>query len=402
MNRVLALVLAAGCVAGSYATDARVDVMGRHDAFFRDEISVFRNPADMSLYPNMLYGSYGWVDNARNRDVYTNMRQNLKLSDPFFGSMFSYKLSEAENSPMISFGAFVNRRDRLVDELVRASGVTFRDQGYDLEWNLKEPVGKLDLMFGYDMGNGLALGLGLYGAHQKIQKSDVVMNQSGVYKLTAGINWNLDQGLDFEASVNGGSMIGRYREVPTAPLVKVCDGDYFYRGDVRFFSAVPAINGAFVPQVSMELMKLNKNEILDVTGGIGVNVNIDRGFFWGGLQGLYTQVDRDGKSDNESIGARISFGIERNIVWDWFLIRVGGEKEVRYLSSGDKSSHWVEYNKLNHDDDDGLVGLGFGVNIDNRLRVDFVSTNDIAYTFSNLISGPQLSLFKKISATYRF
>ncbi|MDR0305934.1 MAG: hypothetical protein LBI42_03745 [Chitinispirillales bacterium] len=415
MNKVLALVLAAGCVAGSYATDARVDVMGRHDAFFRDEISVFRNPADMSLYPNMLYGSYGWVDKEKNQ-IYVSQRGNLTLSDPFFGAMFSHKLGEGDNAPMLSIGAFVNRRDRLVQSLLEASGEvrgayiggTQELKGY----NLKDPVGKLDLMFGYDLGNGIALGFGLYGAHQKVQENDDIMNQSGVYKITAGINWNLDQGLDFEASFNGGSMVGRYRTTdkttenydPAGSYIKkVCDGDYFYRGDVRFFSAVPSINGAFVPQVSMEHMKLNKSEIIDVTGGIGLNMNIDRGFFWAGLQGLYTQMDKDGSADHESIGGRISFGIERNIVWDWFLIRVGGEKEFRYVNDDkNKSSKWVEYNKENFDDEDGLVGLGFGINIDNRLRIDFVSTNDVAYTFTNLISGPQLSLFRKISATYRF
>jgi hypothetical protein len=393
MKKTLAFILAAGCVAGSYATDARVEVMGKHDAFFRDEVSIFRNPADMSLYPNMMYGSYGWVDKTLNLNKSTYMRDNLTLSDPFFGAMISHKFSEAENAPMFSLGTFVNRRDRILDYLMEAGG-----------GNLKEPVGKLDLMFGYDMGNGIALGLGLYGAYQKEKTNDVITAQTGVYKLTAGINWNLDQGLDFEASFNGGSIRGTYTPRTSNQLVKITDGDYFYRGDVRFFSAVPSINGAFVPQVSMEIMKLNKVDIIDVAGGIGLNMNIDRGFFWAGLQGLYTQRDMD-KETEESIGGRLSFGIERNIVWDWFLIRVGGEKELRYESKNSgKNSKWVE---KNNDLDtpyseDALVGLGFGVNIDNRLRIDFVSSNDVAYTFTNLISGPQLSLFKRISATYRF
>ena len=399
MKKTLAFVLAAGCVVGSYATDARVEVMGGHDAFFRDEVSVFRNPADMSLYPNMMYGSYGWVDKNLNHNAIqsTFIRNNLVLADPFFGAMISHKFSEAENAPMFSIGTFVNRRDRILDYLMEAG-----------EGKLKEPVGKLDLMFGYDMGNGIALGLGLYGAHQKEKVADRVDAQTGVYKLNAGINWNLDQGLDFEASFNGGSIKGTYTTPKWNPkknayvdsLIKITDGDYFYRGDVRFFSAVPAINGAFVPQVSMEIMKLNGTDIIDVAGGIGLNMNIDRGFFWAGLQGLYNQMDKN-KETSETIGGRLSFGIERNIVWDWFLIRVGGQKEILHEKENDgKDRRWVESNKSG--DEDELVGLGFGVNIDNRLRVDFVSSNDVAYTFTNLISGPQLSLFKRISATYRF
>jgi len=405
MKRTLAFILAAGCVVGSYATDARVEVMGKHDAFFRDEVSVFRNPADMSLYPNMMYGSYGWVDKSRNRGADGDPgRRNLVLSDPFFGAMISHKFSEAENAPMLSIGAFVNRRDPVLNYLMEAGGLTNRSTATFREYNLREPVGKLDLMFGYDLGNGIALGLGLYGAYQKEQVNDVTTHSTGVYKLTAGINWNLDQGLDFEASFNGGSVTGKYTPAGAAEPLEISDGNYFYRGDVRFFSAVPAINGAFVPQVSMEIMKLNDVDVIDVTGGIGLNMNIDRGFFWAGLQGLYTQKDTKNDED-QSIGGRISFGIERNIMWDWFLIRVGGQKEIRYhTSNNSKDSEWVESNRNLKDptSEDDLVGLGFGVNIDNRLRIDFVSSNDIAYTFTNLISGPQTSLFKRISATYRF
>ena len=406
MKKTLAFILAAGCVVGSYATDARVEVMGKHDAFFRDEISVFRNPADMSLYPNMMYGSYGWVDKSKNGGANFNSgRYDLLLSDPFFGAMISHKTDEAENAPMISVGAFINRRDRMLDYLMAAGGYQSTILGTT---NLKEPIGKLDLMFGYDMGNGIALGLGLYGAYQRVETNSKVTDQTAVYKLTAGINWNLDQGLDFEASFNGGSVTGTYTPTSGANVgvtQKTSDGDYFYRGDVRFFSAVPAINGAFVPQVAMEIMKFNRREIVDVAGGIGLNMNIDRGFFWTGVQGLYTTEDIGASQSKESIGGRLSFGIERNIVWDWFLIRVGGQKEIRFITEdGKKTSRWVENNKDNDDPfaEDGLVGLGFGVNIDNRLRIDFVSSNDVAYTLTNLISGPHTSLFKRISATYRF
>ena len=34
MNKSLMWMLAAGCVAGSFATDARIVSMGRHDAFY--------------------------------------------------------------------------------------------------------------------------------------------------------------------------------------------------------------------------------------------------------------------------------------------------------------------------------------------------------------------------------
>jgi hypothetical protein len=157
-----------------------------------------------------------------------------------------------------------------------------------------------------------------------------------------------------------------------------------------------------VPQVSLEYINVSNTKITDLAGGVGLNMNIDRGFFWAGLQGVYTQVDHDGSGDNpQSIGGRLSFGIERNIVWDWFLIRVGGQKEFRYKSNGESSSTWWE-NDVSSGRDDDLVGLGFGINIDNRLRIDFVASEDLPYTFTNLISGAQHHLFNRVSATYRF
>jgi hypothetical protein len=51
MRKALMGILVAGIFVGSYATDARVVSMGRHDAFFMDEVSVFRNPANINIYP---------------------------------------------------------------------------------------------------------------------------------------------------------------------------------------------------------------------------------------------------------------------------------------------------------------------------------------------------------------
>jgi hypothetical protein len=52
--------------------------------------------------------------------------------------------------------------------------------------------------------------------------------------------------------------------------------------------------------------------------------------------------------------------------------------------------------------DNDLVSLGFGLNVENRLRIDFVAAEDIAYTLTNLFSGPQHHLFTRVSATYSF
>ena len=409
-RKALALILAAGFAVGSYATDARVAVMGRQNTpwFYRDEVSVFNNPADMSLYPNLIYGSFGWIPNDATTQNFTDL--NFDPYDPHFGGMISYRFSEEENGPMLSIGAFVNRRDYMVDKLLAAGGTwSGSESGFEAgnegKNKLLDPLGKLDVMFGYDIGNGLALGLGVYTAFQTEKEGGDVKNQTEFYKGSLGLNWNIEQGLDFEASVNAGITTAKYdttgsRDLPNADLYVVSEGEYFLRGDVRFFSAVPAINGSFVPQVSLEYLKLNEENIIDLNGGVGINMNIDRGFFWAGLQGVYTQVN-GGNNDNSSIGGRLSFGIERNVVWDWFLIRVGGQKELRFKSDGKNNSSWWE-NESSDGSDGDLVGLGFGINIDNRLRIDFVASEDLPYTFTGLISGSPHHLFNRVSATYRF
>jgi hypothetical protein len=410
MKKALAIVLAAGFAVGSYATDARVVVMGSHSAFYRDEVSIFKNPADISLYPNMLYGSYGKLPSDTTSDVGTY--KNVYPHDPFFGAFMSHRFSEEENGPMFSIGAFVNRRDYVLDNLFDAPIIK---PNPDRAVVLAPPVAKVDLIFGYDLGNGLALGLGAYGAFQEVKDNDELIARTSVYKGTLGINWNLEQGLDLEASVNGGVITGKsaafLEGIPlqSEGLAVAADQDFFWRGDVRFFSAVPAINGSFVPQVSLEFANYEAKSRLDLEGGVGININIDRGFFWAGVQGLYTEDNKIGRNsyskDESSIGARFSFGIERNIVWDWFLIRVGGQKEVRNVNEDGNNSRWIENSPdfgVADGTDGDLVSLGFGLNIDNRLRIDFVASEDLPYTFTNLVSGNKSYLFNRVSATYRF
>ena len=104
----------------------------------------------------------------------------------------------------------------------------------------------------------------------------------------------------------------------------------------------------------------------------------------------------------QDVGGRISFGIERNIIWDWFVIRVGGQKSILINAKGTDERMMTE-NPASEETDEDLVGLGFGINIENRPRVDFVANEIFPYTFSNLISsGQQKYLFSKVSATYSF
>jgi hypothetical protein len=414
MKKVLVGILLAGGIISCYATDARVITMGRHDNFFMDEVSIFKNPANINIYPNMVYGSYGeyrmrFEDTAGQSQYAALTRKNRDPVDPFFGSIVSYSLkqnSENRNQyPMVSLGAIFNRRDEMLDYITPGSS---KYPGLVSD-NMHLPTGKIDLLAGYVLENGAMLGVGGYLAFQSEATENDVKYETSVYKGNIGVNVPVAKSTNLEVSLGGGMLrakgdsAGNINE-KTVPA----NNDWFIRGDIRLFSALSMINGDFVPHFGGQRVNLFEKEVTytDVAGGIGLNVNIDKGFFWAGVEGLYKEyymAKRDTTTTN--IGGRVSFGIERSIWSDWFVIRVGGQKVLYYCELrpviGQIVTKWEENNPADASDND-LVSLGFGVNVENRLRVDFVAAEDIAYTFTNLVSGPQHHLFTRVSATYSF
>lgn len=404
-------VLLAGSCFSSYATDARVIAMGREDNFFMDEVSIFRNPANINLYPNMVYGSYGVY---RNTDTNANAgltRTNRDPVDPFFGALVSYSLNQnSENRnqyPMFSFGAVFNRHDDFLDYITPGTD-KFMGPASTV---LLPPTGKIDLLAGYVLQNGGMIGIGTYLAFQSVTQNDTVQSETSEYKGTVGINWPVAKSTNLEISGAGGILRSKgYYNGDTANKIILANDDVFLKGDLRMFSALTILNGDFVPHfgaqwVNLEDANANAIKITEVNAGVGINVNIDKGFFWTGIEGLYRDlytVD----STKTGIGGRVSFGIERSIWWDWFVIRVGGQKvllynSVKMPSESDPRGSWYE-NPPSDGSDNDLVSLGFGLNVENRLRVDFVAAEDIAYTFTNLISGPEDHIFTRVSATYSF
>jgi hypothetical protein len=407
-------VLAAGCWVSSYATDARVIAMGRHDDFFMDEVSIFRNPANINLYPNMLYGSYGYYNLLAQDTV--NRHRNRDPVDPFFGAIVSYSLNKKSDDqsqyPMVSVGAVFNRHDEVLDYITPGTDKFFggtRD-------SLVPPTGKVDLLFGYVLKNGGMIGIGGYGAFQSMTESrtgqDVFVSyETSCYKGTAGINWPVAKSTNLEVSIGGGILRSKgdtmYNADPGSRGKEInANNDIFWKGDIRFFSALTELNGDFVPHAGVQHVTLHGDSVTftDVTAGIGLNLHIDKGFFWAGVEGLYKDCSYYNDSMKTGVGGRVSFGIERSILRDWFVLRVGGTKTILHTSfdsSGITRGRWDENNPSDGTDND-LVALGCGVNVENRLRVDFVVAEDMPYTFSNLISGSAHHLFTRISATYSF
>lgn len=402
MKRVMAVLLCAGFALNTFATKSRILSMGKHDAFFMDEVSVFRNPSNVSIYPNLLMGSYGeyrYSPSADTSQYEALQRRNSDPTDPFFGAILSYSLkqsSEAGNQyPMVSVGAVFNRKDPLLqyatpDTNLYGSGVAGAD--------IAEPIGKADVLLGYAFPNGGMIGVGTYLAWQKLTEGSSTLNETSLYKGTVGLNWPIARSMDLEASVGVSSLTAESGDTVLA------SDDISVEADLRLFSALTALNGDFVPHVGFKRISLEDNEtsLLEVAGGLGLNINIDKGFFWAGIEGLYEQKDRDlnNLQDSTAIGGRVSFGIERNVVWDWFVVRVGGQKEIMYTTANVDDGGWVENPETDSDDD--LVGLGIGLNVENRLKFDILVAEDVQNTLTNLLSGPMHHVFTRIDATFSF
>lgn len=409
MKKTIIWVLLAGCWLSSYATDARVIAMGRHDDFFMDEVSIFKNPANINIYPNMVYGSYG-VYRPTSSDSGPNQwaalqRINRDPNDPFFGAIVSYSLNQnSENRnqyPMFSLGAVFNRHDEMLDYITKG---TDKYLGSPKD-TLVSPSGKVDILLGYVLKNGGMIGAGTYLAFQSATRADEVLYETSLYKGTAGFNWPVAKSTNLEVSIGGGILRAKGDSLTPANKIIVADNDWFFRGDLRFFSALSALNGDFVPHLGVQRVNLYSNTVNlnDLAAGLGLNINIDKGFFWAGVEGLYKDYTFP-DSLKTGIGARVSFGIERSIWWDWFVIRVGGQKVVIYSQTDKNSDTWGQWdeNPASDGSDNDLVALGFGLNVENRLRIDVVAAEDAVYTFTNLISGPQHHLFTRVSATYSF
>jgi len=428
----LRLVVAAAvalCCVSAFATNARVESMGKNSTFIMDDMSIFDNPANMNLYPNFLIGELG---NYLYPEGSVKVGENRDPRNPWFGGIFSLGIG-AEKA--ISIGGVLGRRDErllglLPDYIKTANG----------EIKTPEPVTNFDGFLGANINN-VALGAHIYIAHQDGLDGDNKINNgafASVWQLDIGTNIEISSRHAFELSLGS----ARIQYGPEEQ--DIFDPDLFsFFGRARAFSKIDAINGHLIPAASIfSTSALGDREKMNLNLGIGVDAAFDRGFFWMGLNGFYDtekaglnwykdtrgsiyEAPENLYSKDEQIisrlwqlGGTISFGIERNIWWDWFVIRVGGQKTVAYAdykskSPSDKKSilcpspsldcpetgnYWVT-NPVSDGTREDNVGFGFGVNIEEKLKVDATVAEDLL--FRNPFQGGS-RLMSRISATYSF
>ena len=441
MKKILSGIILAGASCAVFATDARVETMGRNSNFFRDEIQIHQNPANLGLHGNIMYGSYGGFNEGLRRPEF-----------PYFGGVVSFG---EQGSSRFSIGATFNRVDSALNVIagnldslgLRTTVPSQTNNGRPLvfagnSWNWPSQtvtnteldwLGKVDLMTAYTLSGGATIGLGAYFAFQNGQRRDLVTGmesmdrsakelQNRFVRGSIGVNTPIGDGTDLEASVGISALTLRGAAPGNDPtFFYAADNDIGVQLGVRFFSDMASINGALVPSLNFSLFNYGKDDkIADVSAGIGLNVNIDRGFFWTGFEGVYNRttnivvgsnrVENDqnvpftaGGNYNDIIfgrrelmGGRVGFGIERNVLTDWFVIRVGGGKLLARERVDSETSKWVETPDEDH------VSLGMGVNVENRLKIDFTVSENLPYTFTNLFSGHASHIVTRVSAVFLF
>jgi hypothetical protein len=399
--------LAAFAVVGSslsYATYSRVESMGKHDTYFMDDISVWTNPANINIYPNYLMGDLGsMVSNGKpaSNDYSALTRYNQDPTSPWFGAVFAKSLGDEKSPnryPQIAIGGAFNRDDELLKYL-SAPGK------FDIDAS-KLPL-KMDGMLGFTASNGVMVGFKGYGAGNSTDTNGV-LNSSWFTRFILGANIPLAQGADLE--ISGGINNYDYESISkTGNNIAGLESDIGFDGRVRAFFSVPAISGEVVPAASFLIANPLGREITDIKAGIGMNVSLDRGFFWIGADYVHSneinKLVTGSHFDSTSNGARVSFGIERNVWTDWLVLRVGGQKYMTYnenVKEGQGTRSDWSTNPIGNGTTGDHVGFGIGLNIEDKLKVDATVGEDLVFTGGNLLGGPVDHVFGRISATYSF
>lgn len=419
-------------VGSAFATFARVESMGKNTTYIMDDVSIFDNPANANLYSNYLIGGFGaYTDNDMTAGG------NKDPQHPTFGGIFSISFGDDNNpDPKFTIGGLFGRMNPEL-AMYLPDYVQTSTQGYVV---VPETVTNFDGFLGGTFSSGDAWGLHIYIAHQDGGDLDA---ESGTYQPNSkayasiveadgGLNVQTNSGTSYEASFG----LARIQYGPDHHNF-FDDGDFTFLAKARAFFTLEAIDGELVPAVSMKLAQAPGIDDKYAQAGAGINVAMDRGFFWLGLDFIWNQLKAhdwvydkavgdgawvyDSRNEDDphwdkrsDIGGKISFGIERNIWWDWFVIRVGGQKKILYTDCdvNDKNSYTDSHYGICKDDgtffttnpladgsNEDHVGFGFGINIEERLKIDVTVAEDLL--FRNPFQG-EGRIFSRLDATYSF
>ncbi len=293
--------------------------------------------------------------------------------------------------------------------------------------NIPDPVGKTDFFLGYSNGKDLHVGGHFYVASQDSGAVDNTSDrsESHVYKGDIGINYGIgNHSLEVSLGIADVSFSSispsEIREVKAVFANVESKKALFF--NTRFFYDMPKYGAKLVPIFSYSAQKVNVFDEQKIKAGVGFNKEIEKGIFYAGLTGSQsitidsTEVRDWNKAsdymyttDTTTESVTLSFGVERNIAWKWFVVRVGGKKVISQQTAAKNYKNSASYTKkyvVNPQSDNtpnDVIGFGVGFNFDNKVRVDgtinefFPYQNPFGYLGNN---GVRVAT--RVSATYSF
>jgi hypothetical protein len=408
-----------------FATQARVEGMGKRPAFFLDDVTMFDNPANATFYPNALFGELGFFSQDALKNEHIGINQDPYM--PWFGALFKYGLSDKGlRDPQITIGGFFGRENYDFTRFVPKKVVLLNKDTVAIP----QSVTNFDAFLAGTMLDGSAVGAHIYVGVQDGKQNEGDLDGNAHVSILA-----MDYGANFLIS-NQSSMevtlgVARIQYGPSRKTF-LDPGLFSFYSQGRLFLEMDAWTGQFVTGYKVADMEVPGWREKFGNFNMGFNVIIPRGLLWVGLDGVYineTVTSWDRGEDNsliykeqgleshpedysEGFGGILSFGMERNILGSKLLIvRIGGQKAVMYKTcennSGSsalcgkgkgKGNYWTT-NPVGDGSLDDHVGFGLGFNFERRLKIDLTIAEDLF--FRNPFSG-EGRFISRVAAVYTF
>ena len=426
MNRTaLATGLALAGAMTANATNARVEAMGKNADYFMDDINIWKNPADANLYPNYLLGELG---QERSQDtVYKGNSDPIK---PWFGAIFAKSFApegaaSTGRYPQFVIGGALNREDEWLSYMPSKVSIltnNLRGTKNTTTYDVSATPVKFDGILGYADAAGNLFGLKTYYAYNdSTAGSREVKTIVNTYTLGANIPFGTQYSLEADATLGFLSLDVKDSLDEKTQLSRSYSSGITpsFGADGRLFVDARPLPIVLVPAVSFRDVNAPSRTLTSFRIGSGANVSLDRGFFWLGVDyfnssdeifadtsdaSFGTVTDSISSTTIDDQGVRVSFGIERNIWTDWFVIRVGGQKVIKFRNVKGKGVNYstTSTNLDGGDDDNDLVSVGIGLNIEDKLKVDAVVAKDIFFNGGGLLSHSVDHILSRVSASYSF
>lgn len=411
-----------------FSTEARVESMGSNPDFIKDDISIFDNPASAFEYGNHLVGSLGSMENQENG---TWVRK-----DEWFGGWAIYKLNDATK---LTFGATLNRPFEIVkkyneldnsdffyvnngDNRFNMADSTLKNVDILDAVNMPDLMGNVYLFTGVNFDENLSLAIGARYAGN--EKSTGVQDKSSMSVTggNLGILYRIDKH-SLEASINIDNFALErihtyyygFNDTAKNKIAMSYDETNVSIGMRFFYIFTPKTT--LVPVVSFDKTSLLGIKRTDLGVGIGLNKDLYKGFIWTGMKYIYHSATYPDQINNTSIYPNTdapsfitgvtenshklvySFGVEKKMLWDWFTLRVGGNKVFEYLTK-EKNSKTFEKSLVERDVDAVAWGIALG-SPDDRLMFDITISE--AFPYSNIFSGGEDGvMLTRIAAALKF